>query len=187
MQSIEAIRALAAARTNQVVVTTMTTIFQWDDIVGEDPLHLPLIGSMGKASSVALGVALARPDVQVLCLDGDGSLLMNLGSLATIVASGATNLVHFVFENRVYNITGGQPVPAANALDWAAMASAAGFARTYTIDTVSDLEATLPEILGGLGPVFVVVRVERAGPQPKIQHGRMKRQMAVVREALGAR
>ncbi|MFN8534723.1 MAG: thiamine pyrophosphate-dependent enzyme [Dehalococcoidia bacterium] len=106
--SIEAIRAIAAARTDQVVVTTMTSIFEWDAVVGDDRRHLPLIGCMSKASSVALGVALARPDVEVLCLDGDGSLLMNLGSLATIAQAAPKNLVHFVFENRVYNITGGQ-------------------------------------------------------------------------------
>lgn len=185
--SLDAIRAIAMARTNQVVVTTMTAIFQWDEVVGEDPLHLPLIGCMGKASSLALGIALARPDVQVLCLDGDGSLLMNLGSLATIAQARPANLVHVVFENRVYNITGGQPVPAAGKVDFAMMAKAAGFPRAYTTESTDQLQALLPEILTAPGPTFVCVRVEKAGPQPKIQHGRMKRQLAVVQQALAGR
>lgn len=182
--SIEAIRAIAAARTDQVVVTTMTSIFEWDAVVGDDRRHLPLIGCMSKASSVALGVALARPDVEVLCLDGDGSLLMNLGSLATIAQAAPKNLVHFVFENRVYNITGGQPVPGAGAVDFAGLARAVGFPRAYTAGTLDELQGLLPEILAAGGPVFVCLRVEKAGPQPTIQHGRMKRQLAVVQREL---
>ena len=185
--SLEAVRAIAAARTNQVVVTTMTAIFQWDEVVGDDPLHLPLIGCMGKASSLALGIALARPDIQVLCLDGDGSLLMNLGSLATIGQARPTNLVHFVFENRVYNITGGQPVPGAGRVDFALLAKAAGFARAYTTESTAQLQALLPEVLGRDGPTFVCVRVQQAGPQPKLPHGRMKRQFGVVQSALAGR
>jgi thiamine pyrophosphate-dependent acetolactate synthase large subunit-like protein len=187
MASLDAVRAIAAARTDQVVVTTMTAIFQWDEVVGDDPLHLPLIGCMGKASSVALGIALARPDIQVLCLDGDGSLLMNLGSLATIAEAQPANLVHFVFENRAYNITGGQPVPAAGRLDFALMARAAGFPRAVTAERVEQLQALLPDVLSGAGPTFVCLRVAPAGPQPKIQHGRMRRQMAVVQRALAER
>ncbi|MCS6802487.1 MAG: thiamine pyrophosphate-dependent enzyme [Chloroflexota bacterium] len=185
--ALEAVRAIAAARTTQVVVTTMTAIFQWDDVVGDDPLHLPLIGCMGKASSLALGIALARPDIQVLCLDGDGSLLMNLGSLATIAQAQPANLVHFVFENRAYNITGGQPIPAAGRLDFALLAKAAGYPRAYTTESADQLRALLPEILAGAGPTFVCLRVAPAGPQPAIQHGRMKRQLAVVQKALAER
>jgi sulfopyruvate decarboxylase subunit beta len=185
--SLDAVRAIAASRTDQVVVTTMTAIFQWDEVVGDDPIHLPLIGCMGKASSLALGIALARPDVQVLCLDGDGSLLMNLGSLVTIAQARPANLVHFVFENRVYNITGGQPVPGAGRFDLALLATAAGFPRAYTTESTEQLQKALPEILAGEGPTFVCVRVQPAGPQPKIQHGRMRRQLAVVQKALAGR
>ena len=66
---------------------------------------------MGKASSIGLGIALARPDKKVLVIDGDGSLLMNLGSLVTVANMSPKNLVHFVYQNGTYGVSGGQPIP----------------------------------------------------------------------------
>ncbi len=187
MQSIEAVRAFAAIRTDEVVVTTMTSIFQWDDIVGDDPLHLPLIGSMGKAADLALGVAIARPDVRVWCIDGDGSLLMNLGVMASIVTAKPKNLVHAVLANGAYNITGGQPIPAATTLDFAMTARAAGYPVTTTIDDLDALRAQLPSLVRQDGPVFVAIKCQPAGPQPKIQHGRMAKALLRLRDTLAAR
>lgn len=186
-QSIDAIQAIAAARTDEVVVTTMTSIFQWDEVVGEDPFAIPLIGSMGKASSVALGIAIARPDIRVLCLDGDGSLLMNLGTFASIVASKAKNLVHIVFCNNAYNITGGQPLPAAESLDFAAIAKACGFPNTYTFSDQETFSNAIAAILKEEGPTLIAVRTAPAGHQPKIQHGRMARELKKLTENLAAR
>jgi thiamine pyrophosphate-dependent acetolactate synthase large subunit-like protein len=94
--------------------------------------------SMGMASSIALGLALARPDLRVIVLDGDGSILMNLGSLATERASGVTNLVHIIWDNGGWEITGGQPAGSPFGVDLEAVARGCGFLRTATVD---DLEA----------------------------------------------
>ena len=186
-QSIDAIKAIAAARTDEVVVTTMTSIFQWDDVVGEDPFSIPLIGAMGKASSVALGIAIARPDVKVICLDGDGSLLMNLGTFASIVASDAKNLIHIVFCNNAYNITGGQPLPAAGNLDFPGIAKSCGFPNVAHYSDLESFQNDIASILKQEGPTLIAVDTAPAGHQPKIQHGRMLRELAKLTENLAAR
>ena len=91
----------------------MTPNRYWESVSSNKDLDLPIFGAMGKASSVALGLALARPDKRIVVLDGDGGLLMNLGSLVTIADQEPDNLVHFVFEDGMYFTTGGQPVPGA--------------------------------------------------------------------------
>src|SRR6202048_2171828 len=89
---------------------------------------------MGMASSIALGLALARPDLRVIVLDGDGSILMNLGSLATERTSGVTNLVHIIWDNGGYEITGGQPAGSPFGIDLEAIARGCGFRRTASVD-----------------------------------------------------
>ena len=94
-------------------------------------------GAMGSVSSIGLGLALARPDLRVVVLDGDGSLLMNLGSLATISAQRPVNLVHIVFDNRMYETTGGQPTHTAAGVNLAAIARAAGLTAVRESSDVS--------------------------------------------------
>ena len=115
---------------------------------------------MGHAADLALGIALAQPRRKVICLNGDGSMLMTLGTLVTAVQAGATNLVLFVIENGTYEITGNQPVPGTGFVDFAAMARAAGFPRTLSFDDPQDYQTQLPAALGGEGPVLIAVRVE---------------------------
>src|SRR5260370_29696255 len=100
---------------------------------GDRPRNFYTWGSMGLASSIGLGVALARPDVRVIVLDGDGSLLMNLGSLATIGLLRPENLLVIVMDNEEYAPTGGQPTPTAHG---AALAAAAGALRIEAAQTV---------------------------------------------------
>src|SRR5216110_3393717 len=95
------LQAIAAARGDAICVPTMTTSPAWRDIAPND-LSVGCSGFMGGASSLGLGLALARPDRRVLVFDGDGSLLMQLGSLATIAGAQARNLTHLVFKNGVY-------------------------------------------------------------------------------------
>ena len=102
------------------------------------PTNFYMWNSMGMASSVALGLALARPDLRIVCLDGDGALLMNLGSLATTSMSGVRNLVHVVWDNGGWDITGGQPAGSPFGVDLEMIARGSGFARTAT---VKDLDA----------------------------------------------
>ncbi len=160
------LKPLARHRTDEVVVTCMGTTRPWGRISNHDLDFASADSAMGHTADLALGIALAQPDRKVLCLNGDGSMLMTLGTLVTIVAARARNLILFVIENGTYEITGNQPIPGAGRLDFAAMASAAGFASVHSFHEAGDVEAALPGILRGPGPVFVRARVEpgREGP-----------------------
>ena len=107
ISSLDAVKAINDVRGDAVVVGTMTPNRYWESVTEKPDLDLPIFGGMGKASSVALGIAIAQPDKKVLCLDGDGSLLMNLGTLVTTAGTAPENLVHFVFEDGGYFTTGG--------------------------------------------------------------------------------
>src|SRR6478609_2851502 len=108
---------------------------------GDRPENFYTWGSMGLASSMGLGLALARPDLRVFVLDGDGSLLMNLGSLATIGLLKPPNLVVVVMDNEEYATTGGQATPTAHGADLDAAARAMGIGATATVRTESELRA----------------------------------------------
>src|SRR5438477_13084727 len=103
--------------------------------------------SMGQASSIALGLAIARPDLRVVVLDGDGSILMNLGSLATEVTSGVTNLVHVIWDNGGWEITGGQPAGSPFGVDLEAVARGCGFQRTATVDDLQAFRVAFAEAM----------------------------------------
>src|SRR6188474_1515913 len=121
-------------------------------------------GSMGLASSIGVGLALARPDMRVFVLDGDGSLLMNLGSLATIGLLQPANLVLVVMDNQEYATTGGQPTPTAHGADLDAAARAMGVQRTATVRSVDELQR---ELAPSGGPQVVVAKVTESAPTAK--------------------
>jgi len=121
---------------------------------------------MGHTADLALGIALAQPSRRVICLNGDGSMLMNLGTLVSIAGSGARNLTLFVLENGTYEITGNQSIPGAGIVDFPGLALAAGFPRVYSFNRDVGYEATLPEILALDGPIFVGVGVEPGSEGP---------------------
>jgi sulfopyruvate decarboxylase subunit beta len=159
------LQAIARRRREEIVVTTMSAASIWGRI-SQHELDFASIGSaMGHAADFALGLALARPDKKVIALNGDGSMLMSLGTLVTVIASGAANLLLFLLENDTYEITGNQPLPAAGRIDFPALATAAGFERVYDFDRQEDLERELTEILTGRGPAFVNLRLE-PGQEP---------------------
>jgi thiamine pyrophosphate-dependent acetolactate synthase large subunit-like protein len=108
---MEAQRVISGHRNGAVVIATYTTNREWPRVSTNPSLDLLFSGGMGKASSLGLGLALARPDLKIVVLDGDGGLLTNLGSMVTIAHMAPPNLIHFVFENGVYRTTGGQPIP----------------------------------------------------------------------------
>ena len=157
--SFDAIRVLAQHQDGVVVVHTMSSSREWPVVAKDEDLHLRLGGAMGKASSVGLGIALARPDRRVFVLDGDGSLLMNLGALVTIGHARPANLVHLVFENGVYEVTGGQPIPGAAKVDFAAIALSAGYASSHTFVDANEFERAASQVLSENGPVLVVLKV----------------------------
>jgi phosphonopyruvate decarboxylase len=167
MSLVEALEALRAVRRGEVVVTSMGNAREWQKL-GKNPLDLIYVpSSMGQATALALGIALAQPKRKVVVCSGDGSMLMNLGSLVTISAQAPANLVVIVFDNGVYEVTGAQPTaadpalrPSAAPVDFSALARASGFTRVYTFDAVEPWRSAISEILGGPGPTFVQLRVE---------------------------
>jgi phosphonopyruvate decarboxylase len=162
-----AIAALhAARRPDDVVVTTMGAAREWMSL-GTQPLDFVFVpSSMGQATSLGLGLALARPDRRVVVANGDGSMLMNLGSLVTIAAAAPPNLVVILLANGVYEVTGAQPIPgtatarsAGTKVDFVAMAWASGFRAVFLFSELAAWTAELPKVLSAPGPVFAVVDV----------------------------
>jgi sulfopyruvate decarboxylase subunit beta len=163
MKRDECLTLLAARVREEAIVATYQAAFDWMRIAPRDLNYLS-IGAMGIASSHGLGLALGRPDRRVIVLDGDGSLLMNLGSLATIAAAAPRNFVHLVCVNGTYEANGDHPLPGAERLDFAAIAKGAGLADSATIDTLGGFAASLDHILTGPGPIFRALRVEAGAP-----------------------
>ena len=166
MRRDECLACLARHHTDQIVVAVYQAAFEWVQIKPH-PLNYISTGAMGQASSHALGLALGRPDKRVIVLDGDGSLLMNLGSLVTIAEAAPPNLLHFVCENGTYEANGGHPVPGAGRVSFAGMARAAGYRAAHEFDDLGGFEAALPELLLAEGPVFATLRVEPGQPYPQ--------------------
>lgn len=157
---------IARHRTNEVVVTTMSSVRPWGRISDHDLDFASADSAMGHAADLALGVALAAPDRRTICINGDGSMLMCLGTLATIVESGAKNLVLIVCDNGVYEITGRQAVAASGKIDYAALGSAVGFERAFSYDDARTWAEDAPEVLSTAGPTLVHVHVEAGSEGP---------------------
>ena len=163
MRRTDCLRALARHVTDaDIVLPVYSTAFDWIDI-RPHPLNYLSHGAMGLASSHALGLALGRPDKRVIVLDGDGSLLMNLGSLVTIAAAAPKNLVHFVCQNGTYEANGSHPIPNPE-VDFAGMARAAGYAHTHDFSDLAAFTQQIGHVLAQDGPVFATLRVERSAP-----------------------
>ena len=157
---------LARIRTNEVVVTTMSVVRPWGKMSNSDLDFASADSAMGHAADLSLGIAMAQPSRRVICLNGDGSMLMTLGTLATIVESGVDNLILFVLVNGTYEITGNQRIPGEGTIDFGALAKGAGFRRVYHIDDPDRYQATLPGVLSGKGSVFVSVSMEPGSEGP---------------------
>jgi thiamine pyrophosphate-dependent acetolactate synthase large subunit-like protein len=154
MKPEDVLRAIAAARGEAICVPTMTTIPAWGKIAADD-LSVTCVGFMGGASTLGLGLALARPERRVIVFDGDGSLLMQLGSLATIAGAAPRNLTHLLFKNDVYHTSGAQEIPGGPGVDFALMAKAAGYRDAFRIDDLEEFRRRLPSMLTAVGPIFV--------------------------------
>lgn len=166
MTKDELLAPLARVRGEQVVVTTMGLVRPWARHSQSALDFASADSAMGHAADFALGIAMAQPSRQVICLNGDGSMLMSLGTLATIVDAGARNLVLFVAENGTYEVTGNQRVPGAGRVDYAAMARAVGFPRAEWFTEAAAYAAALPGLLASPGPVCIVVAVDPADEAP---------------------
>ncbi|MDO8673964.1 MAG: thiamine pyrophosphate-dependent enzyme [Dehalococcoidia bacterium] len=158
MNRTELLKILAEHRTDEVVVFTQGAMHEWTDI-SPSPLNFVCSLAMGYASSVALGIALARPDKKVIVLDGDGSLLMNLGTLVTISNQSPSNLIYFVLDNGLYELPGQVPLPAADKISLADFARGAGLTKVYQFDSLQELREKAPAIMHEPGPIFIDVKV----------------------------
>jgi thiamine pyrophosphate-dependent acetolactate synthase large subunit-like protein len=127
---------------------------------GHRPQNFYMLGSMGLAFPIALGVALAQPDRRVFALEGDGSLLMQLGALSTIAALKPKNLIMIVMDNGVYQITGAQPTPAANVADIVAIALGSGLVNSAWAADEEDFERLVDEAMSADEPSLIAVRID---------------------------
>jgi thiamine pyrophosphate-dependent acetolactate synthase large subunit-like protein len=162
----ELLKPLAGLRGDAVMVTCMAVVRPWGKLSSSDLDLASADSAMGHTADLALGIALAQPDRKVICINGDGSMLMTLGTLATVIQSGAKNYILIVTHNDSYEITGHQPIPGAGRVDFVKLAQGSGFTKIYSFDDSDDYRASLPEILSAEGPVFVVVRIERGHEGP---------------------
>ena len=115
-------------------------------------LNFYMWNSMGMASSMALGMALAQPQRKMVLFQGDGDLLMNLNSLATIGWCSPKNLLHIVWDNQSYQITGGQPTASSDKTNFAQVALGCGYVKAETVETLDAFKASLRRALNEDGP-----------------------------------
>ena len=160
IDSFEAVKTISRHRGDALIVAEMTTGTQLPVVSTRPELDLSFNwAAMGKGSSLALGLALARPERKVFMLDGDGALLMNLGSLVTIAQMAPPNLIHFLFNNGVYRCTGGQPVPRAGRIDFASLSQVVGYPNVYDFADLPTLENKIEVVINQGGLTFVNLQI----------------------------
>ena len=166
MKRDEMLKVFARQRRDEIVVAVYTAAQEITHIAPND-LNYTFVGAMGQGSSHALGLALGRPDKKVVVFDGDGSLLMNLGSLVTIANQAPKNYVHCLCENGCYETNGSVPTPRSGQIRFADLAKTAGYKKTFEISDLAEWERELPNILKEEGPVFVTLKVEAGEAYPE--------------------
>lgn len=180
----DAVTSISKIRNDAIVVSTMTPNRYWDRVTENRELDLPIFGGMGKTSSIGLGLALALPDRKVIVLDGDGSLLMNLGSLVTISDSKPKNFIHFVFQDDVYFTTGSQPIPNASNFSFKEMALAAGYNIAFEFDDYEIFDNDLANVLKEQGPVLVCLKISHPDNVPADYRESTSERMKILMNAL---
>jgi sulfopyruvate decarboxylase subunit beta len=164
MLRIEALEAIYPRLERCVVVTIMGATAAELQAIGHRPGFFYLQHAMGLASSMGLGIALARPELQVVVIDGDGSLLMNLGGLTTLARYRPPNLVHVVFDNESLLSVGGFPTATSTGSDLAAIARGAGVPRVAAASDLEGFAAAFEEALEADELTTIVAKVEARGP-----------------------
>ena len=146
-------------RGNAIVIPTGTCGRHWRDFSKNENRDINLGGAMGQTTSASLGLALGLPNEKVCLFDSEGSLLMNLGILATIAGKKPKNFFHFLMDNECYATTGGQPVPNFDEINYAGMAKEAGYASAHHFDNLEDFANNIESIMKETGPVFVSMKM----------------------------
>jgi thiamine pyrophosphate-dependent acetolactate synthase large subunit-like protein len=181
----QALEVLAHHRGERMVIATMASIGIWPEL-SNGPLDFAYMPSaMGQAPALGLGLALAHPERGVIVLNGDGSMLMNLGSLVTLANQPAPVFL-VIIDNAIYEVTGGQPTAGSGHTDFAGLARAAGIGRVYAFDSLENWQAKAQEALSGPGPVVICLKVEGLMGQETPSPPRpMAEQITRMQEALG--
>lgn len=165
-------RAFADTLTDQLLVTGIGNATNDVYAAGDRAQNFYMRGSMGAGVPIAFGLARARPQDRIVCIEGDGSVLMNLGALATVGSYGPKNLAIVILDNGAYQITGGQPTHTASGVDLAAVARGCGIESSSRVDSLTDFMATLGRILDTPGPHVLVASVDRTLSDPKMYQPR---------------
>jgi sulfopyruvate decarboxylase subunit beta len=161
----DGLKVLSRHVRDEIVIAAYGVGIDWDALMPR-PLNFFSTGAMSLSSAHGLGFALGRPDKRVIVLDGDGSLIMGLGSMVTVAEAAPRNLVHIVWENGTYQANGGHPLPGRGRTDFAAMARAAGYRSVHVFDDVANFEQQIGAVLAEEGPVFVDLKID-PGPVKK--------------------
>jgi sulfopyruvate decarboxylase subunit beta len=164
MRRIDAIRAIYPDLEGAVLVTIMGAVAAEVQSLGHRPNFFYLQHAMGLASSLGLGIALARPELQVVVFDGDGSLLMNLGGLTTLARYRPKNLVHVVFDNESLLSVGGFPTATSTGSDLAAIAKGAGVPHTETVRDLDAFRDAFARARAAGDLTTIVAKVDAVGP-----------------------
>lgn len=164
MTRVDALRAIYPQLDDAIVVTIMGAVAAELQSIGHRPNFFYLQHAMGLASSMGLGIALSKPDRQVIVFDGDGSVLMNLGGLTTLARYRPPNLVHVVFDNESLLSVGGFPTATSTGSDLAGIAAAAGVPRTSTVRALEDFTRAFDEALAANELTAIVAKVDAVGP-----------------------
>lgn len=167
MLKADAVSILAQGRNGAISVATMQSAAPWKDMQQASQLHVDASGCMGSASSLGIGLALGQPDRKVIVLDGDGSLLMQLGSLVTAGSLAPRNYYHFVFANGAYESSGNQTVPGYGVFDFCGLAKSAGYRAQFSFEDAEKFRAALPSILSEVGPVFIELIIAKDAATPR--------------------
>ena len=174
---------------HHIVITNQGSARIWPRLAppGVDFHYNP--SAMGGAVSLALGIALARPDHEVIVVTGDGALLMNLGCLVSVIAAHVSNLTIVVLDNGIYEVTGGQQTAAAQAdVDYAKLATSVGFSNTQSFRDLAVWQVGLPEMLAQPGPRLACLQVTRAEPADlTVPPFSMREQLVRFRQQLAVR
>jgi sulfopyruvate decarboxylase subunit beta len=165
MRRLDALQSIYPHLDNVVVVTIMGAVAAELQSLGHRPNFFYLQHAMGLASSMGLGIALARPERQVVVFDGDGSVLMNLGGLTTLARYRPRNLVHVIFDNESLLSVGGFPTATSTGSDLAGMAAAAGIPRTSTVRALEEFTRAFQAALDAHELTTLVAKVDAVGPQ----------------------
>lgn len=165
LDPIDVFNTFAPHRGNAIVTSAGTAGRHWQDVSDQPARDIALGGAMGHTTSAAFGLALGLPDEKIVLFDAEGSLLMNLGVIASIAGKKPKNFVHFVLDNECYATTGGQPVPNSAEIDYATMAKGAGYTAAYNFDDLEDFATSIEDIMNEDGPVMVSIKI-----QPEVQN-----------------